>query len=84
MESHAYIRDGRACKICGLGPGHPVHLLSIPGLDEVAAAHARNVAEAEELTAQMRQPLADVSKRAGEMERKSPLFFGTGANPGLF
>ena len=40
--------------------------------------------EAQDLTAQMRQPLEDVSAKAGKMERDAPLFFGTGANPGLF
>jgi len=45
---------------------------------------ARAIAEGEALTGMMRQPKADVSKAAGEIERNAPLFFGTGANPGLF
>jgi hypothetical protein len=41
-------------------------------------------AQAEELTAELRRPLADISAAAGQMERDAPLFFGTGDNPGLF
>jgi hypothetical protein len=37
-----------------------------------------------ELEEQMRRPLGDVSRKAGEIERNSPLFFGSGDNPGLF
>lgn len=47
--------------------------------DEAAAAK-----RGEELTKEMRQPLGDISKAAGEMERESPLFYGTGENPALF
>jgi hypothetical protein len=45
---------------------------------------ARIEAEAEELIAEMRRPLADISAKAGRMERDSPLFYGTGENPNLF
>jgi hypothetical protein len=45
---------------------------------------ARQLAEAEELTQAMRRPLADVSRKAGQLERDSPLFHGTGDNPCLF
>ena len=41
-------------------------------------------ATGEELTAAMRQPKADISTKAGKLERESPLFFGTGENPSLF
>jgi hypothetical protein len=37
-----------------------------------------------ELEAEMRKPLRDISNAAGEMERKSPLFYGHGDNPTLF
>ena len=40
--------------------------------------------QAAELTAQMHRALPDISRKAGEMERSSPLFFGTGLNPSLF
>jgi hypothetical protein len=39
---------------------------------------------AEQLTARMLEPLGDISRRAGEMERNGPLFIGTGSNPTLF
>ena len=45
---------------------------------------ARIEAEAEQLSAELRRPLADISTKAGKMERESPLFYGTGENPLLF
>jgi hypothetical protein len=45
---------------------------------------ARAEAEGEALTEILRQPKKDISSKAGEMERESPLFFGTGYNPTLF
>ncbi len=45
---------------------------------------ARQIQEAQELTAKMREPLADISRKAGAMERDAPLFFGTGENPLLW
>lgn len=45
---------------------------------------ARAITEGEELTIEMKQPGRDISKRSGKLERDSPLFHGTGDNPGLF
>jgi hypothetical protein len=45
---------------------------------------ARQLAEAEALTEMLRTPKADISKRAGRLERESPLFHGKGDNPCLF
>lgn len=36
------------------------------------------------LEAIMRTPLKSISAAAGEMERESPLFYGSGTNPTLF
>jgi hypothetical protein len=47
-------------------------------------ADARAITEGEELTVEMRQPGRDVSKKAGRIERDSPLFYGKGDNPLLF
>lgn len=47
-------------------------------------AEARGIAEGQELTAELLKPKADISSKAGRLERESPLFFGTGENPGLF
>lgn len=60
--------------------------LPLPGCEHVDTEReaAAGIAQAEELTAELRRPLQDVSKSAGEMERHSPLFFGTGDNPQLF
>jgi len=60
--------------------------LSFAGMetaDEDRAA-ASGIATAEELSALMRTPKADISGRSGRMEREAPLFFGTGDNPTLF
>jgi hypothetical protein len=66
---------------------HPYHEIErrYPLLiDAMKWAAILSTTEAEELTARMRTPKADVSAKAGRMERESPLFFGTGENPILF
>jgi hypothetical protein len=45
---------------------------------------ARGITQRTELEERMRQVKADISEKAGEMERNSPLFRGTGSNPTLF
>jgi len=45
---------------------------------------ALGIAQADELTARLRSTRGDISGKAGRMERESPLFFGTGANPLLW
>ena len=59
---------------------------NLPGMETSDADRlaALGVAQAAELTAELRKPLADVSKKAGDIERNSPLFFGQGDNPTLF
>lgn len=52
---------------------------AVTAQDEAAAVYA-----GEELTAKLLEPLGDISKRAGRIEREAPLFFGSGENPGLF
>jgi hypothetical protein len=47
-------------------------------------AQARAEAEGEELTAELLKPKADISAKAGRMERDAPLFWGKGDNPALF
>ena len=58
----------------------------LPGMEHADADRetARQLSQAEELTAAMRRPIADVSAKAGQMERDSPLFFGSGDWPTLF
>ena len=90
MSGHAFKVgcNPRLCAVCGRGPGEPVHLLNLFGEDAerqlAMYEHEIATAQAEELTEQMRRPIADISTRAGRMERESPLFFGTGNNPLLF
>ena len=63
-----------------------VESLPLAGMEsaDLERLEALAVAQAAELTALMREPLADVSRKAGRMERESPLFFGSGENPSLF
>ena len=90
MSGHAF-KVGytpRLCAVCGRGPGDPVHLLDLFGAEAEKQAsmyeHEIALAQAEELSAEFKRPLGDVSRKAGEIERNSPLSFGTGDNPGLF
>jgi hypothetical protein len=53
------------------------------GCDDEREA-ARLESERDILTARLQEPGRDISARAGEIERHSPLFHGTGANPSLF
>jgi hypothetical protein len=45
---------------------------------------AKGIMERMELEERMRTVKADISEKAGEMERNSPLFHGKGSNPTLF
>jgi len=45
---------------------------------------ARQQVEAAELTARLIEPRPSIERRAGIMERESPLFYGTGDNPTLW
>ena len=64
----------------------PIDSHILDGMSQHVEAQAEAVADlsGEELSAKLREPKADVSAKAGEMERESPLFFGTGDNPSLF
>ena len=64
----------------------PVSSHTLAGMAQAVIAQelAAAAQAGEELTKAMQQVKSDVSRRAGEMERESPLFFGTGDNPSLF
>jgi len=66
------------CPVCrGVAlPGMEIH---VEAQEQAAAVYS-----GEELTAKLLEPKADISRKAGEIERNSPLFFGTGANPSLW
>ena len=51
-------------------------------MEEVREAHkaAAEVEMGRNLTLAMQTPLGDVSGRTGQIERNSPLFFGSGAD----
>lgn len=61
-------------------------VLSLPGMESADAERleALGLAEAQRLTEILHSAKADVSDKAGRMEREAPLFFGVGENPSLF
>lgn len=63
-----------------------VESLTFDGMASAVEAQQEAAAEysGEELTAKMLEAKQDISRKAGEMERESPLFYGTGSNPTLF
>ena len=83
MEPHAYRRQRAAavCEVCGSLPGAVVHLIELPGLEkaEPEREEARGLFERMELEERMRTVKADISAKAGDMERNAPLFYGTGS-----
>ena len=87
MEGHAYIgyRQGRR-QVCGETPGNPLHSIAFTGLEtcDEDRAKAAALSMREEMEARLRSTRGDISARSGRLERESPLFFGTGDNPGLF
>jgi hypothetical protein len=74
------------CDLCARFAGDPLHVLALPGCEtsDTDRETARQLQQAADLTAAMRRPLDNVSKKAGNMERNAPLFLGTGNNPILF
>jgi len=64
----------------------PEDSLTLAGMDTADADREtiRQFTQAADLTAIMYQPGRNISAKAGEIERNSPLFFGTGDNPTLF
>jgi hypothetical protein len=64
----------------------PEDSLSFFGMENAdrERANAQAAAEGELLTKELNSPSGSVSKDAGDMERNSPLFSGTGDNPTLF
>ena len=63
----------------------PVESHTFAGMETAVELQSQAAAamQAEELTAEMLKPLADINHRAGELERDSPLFFGK-VQPVLF
>lgn len=78
----------RGCDECGAGAMflEAVASAALPGLEREAAERiaARGEYVAKQMSAKMLEPLGDVSRKAGRIERESPLFFGQGENPTLF
>ena len=90
-EPHAFKLDrsyavGRYCRICERQEGNPVHIATLPGMEgsDAQREEARQLQQAEELTARLLEARPSIDAQAGRMERESPLFFGQGENPILF
>ena len=68
----------RRCKLCKMGPGHSVHLLTLPVVEAEIVAEldaAAAIRRAEEMAPEMREPM-----EGGRLEG-SPLFRHSAANP---
>jgi hypothetical protein len=78
--------DRQHCQVCRMTDWHTNHIQALPGCEtsDTDRETARQLQQAADLTAAMRQPRASISAKAGKMERYAPLFFGTGDNPILF
>jgi DnaJ-class molecular chaperone len=80
----------RPCKTCeGNGKVTPMDnhpTLPLDGIGQLfeEREEAKRTQTREELEDAMRKPIANISSSAGEIERNSPLFYGTGDNPTLF
>lgn len=74
---HAFVKvqGSRCCAECGLGAGHPEHLMMLPGFNQLEVEHENNVQQAQELTQQMRAA-KDASPACGDLQRNAPLFAG--------
>jgi hypothetical protein len=85
-EPHPFVtaRRSNRCLSCGGWPDAPCHSAELWTGTDLERIAARQIAQAQELSAEIRRPLKDVSRTTGIMERESPLFHGTGANPTLF
>lgn len=75
------------CSVCRQAVWHSNHTgkplagMETTDLDrEIALA----VAKSQEMSAELLRPLGSISKKAGNMERNSPLFHGKGDQPTLF
>ena len=78
--------DRQHCDVCRMASWHTNHIGTLNGMESSDADResARQLTQAEELTAELRRPLRDISAKAGRMEREAPLFHGPGDNPTLF
>jgi len=77
---------GQAGFFARRNPDHPVESLALPGMgDDIqrqkeSAAETKAELERQDVERSLTTAKGDVSKAAGEMERHSPLFFGSDAN----
>ena len=87
-DSHPFRASGlrRFCVTCGKKDGDPIHSGLLAGMENADAERrqAEAIQQAADLTAIMLQPGRCISAKSGYIERESPLFYGTGANPTLF
>jgi len=60
--------------------------LPLTGMEraDLERVEALAIAQAEAMAETMRQLLENISRKAGSIERDSPLFYGSGDNPTLF
>jgi hypothetical protein len=87
-DPHAFVPNPQRprlliCVECGRPQWDTLHIHTLPGMAHVDQARAVALAEAtgQMLTARMREPPVSIDRLTREMERNSPLFRGTEANP---
>jgi len=93
MQGHVFkpigasrMYDWEHCAVCNLLSDHPLHIMTLPGCETTDEDRAKALASSqrEEMETRLRSSRGDISARAGDLERNSPLFYGQGNNPTLF
>lgn len=77
--------DRQHCQVCKMTDWHTNHVATLPGMEgsDQQREEARQLQQAEELTARLIEARPSIDAKAGEMEANSPLFYGT-IHPTLF
>ena len=89
MEQHPHILTkgkGNRCGYCDKPEGDPIHMYNFAGMETADEDRAKALASSqrEEMETRLRSTRGYISARAGDLERNSPLFYGSGSNPTLF
>jgi hypothetical protein len=86
-QPHAFrpLKPGSTrCSACGGWADQPCHSLELFTDTDRDREAARGLAEAAQMTATLRTPMGNVSCQTGNLEQRSPLWYGTDSQPALF
>jgi len=87
MTGHTFLPiklGSNRCRTCGGWVDASYHSAELWSDVDREREAVRMAEEAEKMARLMRTPKGSVNEAAGLVERKSPLFFGSGQNPSLF